>query len=656
MRIEQMLHGYDNGHRLLAGSIMLNDKADMEALATLSDWSEHVLPNGDSSYLTAYPLKESGYYVVAKTWYAEEMKRPGCVWTHSLLIPFEELNIVDDFRRISTLFIRPAINDNFDLYSRTIIHETKFNSPSNYKDLTTSKRMIAMILLSFLNSGNMPLTFGALKDNDLAGILMLSVMNMVPMAMLQNVSWCTGTAYPRKINGKQLTCQFLSRQSEDQILNTLVKEEKWIDYVTDAMTRGDVNKGQLIRMFAEDIGESMDKYSAIVKVLYTLEDYFNTEVDSTERYRTVFEIIASYFPTKDEGLVIKKLCTNKIFSERYCSELMFFYFLATLPLDGVFNFEETKVEERWKGFIGNNKEEYVTLLKHICESGNVNEWGAGILKESATVLTMTDVTEIIKSDYQLFSSITLLNPEILEKVQWQVLPQKEIESILPMILDSRTRDSFTQWATLFATMLEQGVEISNEMAVEIFAKTNDATTILLDFVNKDSERFVNMVLGKQIERRQKEILAWLGGVETVTVNVAYAIVNSLNERSEDVVNAGSKVWKPFLGLQYQSLRVEVYAFLFSLSFNWLSDRDALELMRMAFYPLHTLEEAGKLGYGNWMHIACYMESLRFWEEWDKCKKMRKTVVKRLKNAGYDKSILNHYTPNSELNEMMIKMW
>ena len=385
MRIEQMLHGYDSGHRLLAGSIMLKDKAEMDIIATLSDWSEHVLPNGDSSYLTAYPLKESGYYVVAKTWYAEEMKRPGCVWTHSLLIPFEELNIVDDFRRISTLFIRPATNDNFDLYSRTIIHETKFNLPSNYKDLTTSKRMIAMILLSFLNSGNMPLTFGALKDNDLAGILMLSVMNATPMAMLQNVSWCTGTAYPRKLNGKQLTCQFLSRQGGEQILNIQVEEEKWIDYVTDAMARGDVNKGQLIRMFAEDIGESVDKYSAIVKVLYTLEDYFNTEVDGTERYRTVFEIIASYFPTKDEGLVIKKLCTNKIFSERYCSELMFFYFLATLPLDGVFSFEETKVEERWKGFIGNNKEEYVTLLKHICESGNVNEWGAGILKESANI-------------------------------------------------------------------------------------------------------------------------------------------------------------------------------------------------------------------------------------------------------------------------------
>lgn len=513
-----------------------------------------------------------------------------------------------------------------------------------------------MILLSFLNSGNMPLTFGALKDNDLAGILMMSVMNATPMAMLQNVSWCTGTAYPRKLNGKQLTCQFLSRQGGEQILNIQVEEEKWIDYVTDAIARGDINKGQLIRMFAEDIGESMDKYSAIVKVLYTLEDYFNTELDGTERYRTVFEIIASYFPTKDEGLVIKKLCTNKTFSERYCSELMFFYFLATLPLDGVFSFEETKVEERWKGFIGNNKEEYVTLLKHICESGNVNEWGAGILKESATVLTMKDVTEIIKNDYQLFGSITLLNSEILEKVQWQVLSQKEIESILPMILDSRTRDSFTQWATLFATMLEQGVEVSNEMAVEIFAKTNDATKILLDFVNKDSARFVNMVLGKQIERHQKEIMAWLGGVEIVTVNVAYAIVNSLNERSEDVVNAGSKVWKPFLRLQYQSLRVEVYAFLFSLSFNWLSDRDALELMRMAFYPLHTLEEAGKLGYGNWMHIAGYMEPLRFWEEWDKCKKMRKTVVKRLKNAGYDKSILNHYTPNSELNEMMIKMW
>ena len=42
-------------------------------------------------YISCFPLVDDGYYVFSKTWYADEMERPGCVWTHMLLIRFEDL-------------------------------------------------------------------------------------------------------------------------------------------------------------------------------------------------------------------------------------------------------------------------------------------------------------------------------------------------------------------------------------------------------------------------------------------------------------------------------------------------------------------------------------------------------------------------------------
>ena len=82
MLIEQLLHGYNNGHHLIAGSVNLPLK-DTDRMSYLSDWSGYVNPyDKDTCYITAYPLEESGYYVIAKSWYAEEMSRPGCVWTH----------------------------------------------------------------------------------------------------------------------------------------------------------------------------------------------------------------------------------------------------------------------------------------------------------------------------------------------------------------------------------------------------------------------------------------------------------------------------------------------------------------------------------------------------------------------------------------------
>ena len=203
MRIEQLLHGYDNGHRLLAGSVLLKNNADMDAIATLSDWSEYVAPgDGDSSYVTAYPLVESSYYVIAKTWYAEEMRRPGCVWTHSLLIPFDTLNSLDNFRRISSLFVRPDAESSYDNYSHTIKYENKNYLPNEYEPLAEDREKTTTILLSMINADSKDVMMRAVKNNQTVEKLLLSVMNILPLAMLKHVSWCTGTAYLRKLYGK----------------------------------------------------------------------------------------------------------------------------------------------------------------------------------------------------------------------------------------------------------------------------------------------------------------------------------------------------------------------------------------------------------------------------------------------------------------------
>ena len=62
MKIEQLLYGYDDGHTLLTGSILINSAADSARLAMLSDWSGYRTTDDDDSYLTAFPLVDSPYY------------------------------------------------------------------------------------------------------------------------------------------------------------------------------------------------------------------------------------------------------------------------------------------------------------------------------------------------------------------------------------------------------------------------------------------------------------------------------------------------------------------------------------------------------------------------------------------------------------------
>lgn len=130
MVIEQTLHGYDMGHGLLASSLPNLAPEDQALLFKLSDWTGfHVLnANEEDCYLTAYPLPSKKYYAIAKTWYADEMERSGCVWTHTLLIPIDGISQEFDFRTIIDLFHRPN-NKNFSDYNLSIeIEDRKMKS------------------------------------------------------------------------------------------------------------------------------------------------------------------------------------------------------------------------------------------------------------------------------------------------------------------------------------------------------------------------------------------------------------------------------------------------------------------------------------------------------------------------------------------------
>jgi hypothetical protein len=105
--IHQTLHGYSDGHRQIASSGVLSQR-DAKTVLILSDVSSSGLRIPETGYLTGYPLVESGYYAIARTWSATEQPRPGCVWTHTLLIDFTDLALLKDWFTLLSLFERPG--------------------------------------------------------------------------------------------------------------------------------------------------------------------------------------------------------------------------------------------------------------------------------------------------------------------------------------------------------------------------------------------------------------------------------------------------------------------------------------------------------------------------------------------------------------------
>jgi hypothetical protein len=118
IKVQQTIHGYADGHRQLATSVTLKPR-DIKTMLVLSDISGPGARIDDHGYLTGYPLPESTMYALARTWAAPEMPRPGCVWTHTLLIDFADLATLTNPASAILLFRRPNMGDVAD-YGTTL--------------------------------------------------------------------------------------------------------------------------------------------------------------------------------------------------------------------------------------------------------------------------------------------------------------------------------------------------------------------------------------------------------------------------------------------------------------------------------------------------------------------------------------------------------
>lgn len=132
IEIHQCIYGYENGHRLLATSLSLpSDVAT--TLLLLSDLAPGVMLSSSEGYWTGMPLPGAKVYALMYTWMAHEMPRPGCVWSHVLLIPFPEMARLHDLSILRKYISRPDLDFGLDIYNRSIILDPKVVDSNQYK-------------------------------------------------------------------------------------------------------------------------------------------------------------------------------------------------------------------------------------------------------------------------------------------------------------------------------------------------------------------------------------------------------------------------------------------------------------------------------------------------------------------------------------------
>ena len=242
--IHQTIHGYRDGHRLLSSSTPLGSDAS-RAMLVLSDMSGPSMQPGFDEYLTGYPLAGTDYFVFAKTWYAPEMQRPGCVWTHSLLVPRTQI-VSLSAARLMACFQRPQAVEEIAIAPVVVDEDVHVGGTG---DLLADMAIVASMIGAILGQSR-PVIVVAETADQFESVFVRLWEELWPAARVR-FSFCTGALMPRVNAGALLDLQAVPRAiSPSQFrksassalvldLRTPGKSEAWVDLVVDGAVRGD---------------------------------------------------------------------------------------------------------------------------------------------------------------------------------------------------------------------------------------------------------------------------------------------------------------------------------------------------------------------------------------------------------------------------------
>jgi hypothetical protein len=204
IEIHQALHGYSDGHRLLAASCRLPREAQ-RALLIVSDISGPVTAGMFDSYLTGCPLPGAGAYALSRTWLATELTRPGCVWTHTLLVEYADLARLPDLAALVPLFRRPRRGEARQEYSRaaTLPPAPGDAAPAR---VPLPERDLNRVLAAFYGVPELP-TFLVADRADRLESLVLALWSQQWPRLRRSLSFCTWALTIRSVEGEPVDLQ-----------------------------------------------------------------------------------------------------------------------------------------------------------------------------------------------------------------------------------------------------------------------------------------------------------------------------------------------------------------------------------------------------------------------------------------------------------------
>jgi len=602
----------------------------------LSDLSGPEIQSGFQEYYTGYFLPEDNKAVLSYTWYANEMERPGCVWTHSLLIEPSDLRVIGiNVFQLINVFSRPNNLKGFFNYTKRILLKIHEDINTISMDNTKLKYLIWAIW-----GNESPSIIQAENSNDYANEI-IYLWTRQNKDIKQGFSFSTGSLAIRKFETEILNLQVVPKCILNNVLRTQ-NECKVLQEISD-IKAFPVWVVKACELQIKDSWDDINKFRNKFGIQYLNSDFLAQFVKIYVGAKAEIRCL-----NIAEGLNIIDKIYSTIEKEKLGSQFIELYiingFREWINEDNSLRILVYLVDCKWisvsviqlKALISRGIMEDIVNSKKLVrylvknETGNVGETMLTIYARTISLEMFDNFTDM---ELDACSLLVTLNPalaqcvkmwnqprtyqqEILQCLKMQTKRVELVDNILPVVLDNSLYDFGNELFDLFG---EKSVNVFLDylLGFRILASKNSES--IKEICKCHAEYCVRMIETKYNELDSNQLILMLE-ITNPYSNSVLKMNNNLLIQIYDKVNI-------YELSDENKMKVALFYLPIILQSN---NRFPLHIVDFCFEIIHSSLASQTFPSKEWDRIEKLLPEVSWVYQWDKCKRLRKAM----KRKGY----------------------
>jgi hypothetical protein len=590
-------------------------------MLVLSDMSGPSMQPGFDEYLTAYPLPGTDLFVFARTWYAPEMQRPGCVWTHSLLIHRSNVARVP-ITGLLGAFRRPQLEGVDSVASRPVEVDEATSGDAKL-DGFTDRGLAASVIGAVLGQPR-PVIVAADTAAQFEPVFLRLWEELWP-AERTRFSFCSGALMPRSNAGALLDLQAVPRAlSPSQFrksanaalvldLRAPTKPETWVESILDGAARRDAT----FRTWLE-AAAGADAGRAVVPSLAPIFGAWHAQQSSAQ------SLLASIVSNEKLEPSVRSRLIGMAF-DRADMEAG-----ATrrreLLQDACehFDFDPTAIapalEAQTQKLFEQSRADGIALVLSLVGSELI-EIGERVLRAAVLLLVPNDIEKFGDAQAAYLPTIVGANPALASSpALWNRLGSRSSE-VLSML--AAKNPSNEERGTVVDSIIASSCDVPADAVVRFGGKAAIFRALAALTAGQIQ---LSWPWRSAISAQPDAVLDWLEGNPSLTPRELDFGTRFLSPKTNP--SRLTKVWQTGTASGAGAYPPRVAAFGLALGLTEGTTRSPL--LATCFQPTYDAAASSRLEYEEWDWLRDLAPPVSWWRDWDKCERLAAALARLIK--------------------------